>query len=196
MKMFSLLCATSALVLPAMAMAQSTGSQTVDEEIVITGARAKNGVDGFLTPDSTKAKAVLTQGLIERQIPGQTILNTINLIPGVNFTNSDAYGSSGGNLRIRGFDGARISLTFDGMPLNDTGNYAIYSNQQLDSEIIDQVNVNLGATDVDSPTASAAGGTVNYRSRIPGDTLGAQLSASYGENDYHRVFGMIDTGIL
>lgn len=196
MKMFSLLCATSALVLPAMAMAQSTGSQTVDEEIVITGARAKNGVDGFLTPDSTKAKAVLTQELIERQIPGQTILNTINLIPGVNFTNSDAYGSSGGNLRIRGFDGARISLTFDGMPLNDTGNYAIYSNQQLDSEIIDQVNVNLGATDVDSPTASAAGGTVNYRSRIPGDTLGAQLSASYGENDYHRVFGMIDTGIL
>lgn len=196
MKMFSLLCATSALVLPAMAMAQSTGSQTVDEAIVITGARAKNGVDGFLTPDAAKAKAVLTQEIIERQIPGQTILDTINLIPGVNFTNSDAYGSSGGNLRIRGFDGARISLTFDGMPLNDTGNYAIYSNQQLDSEIIDQVNVNLGATDVDSPTASAAGGTVNYRSRIPGDTFGAQLSASYGENDYHRVFGMIDTGIL
>jgi iron complex outermembrane receptor protein len=50
----------------------------------------------------------------------------------VNFTQSDAYGSAGGNIRIRGFEGNRISLTFDGLPLNDTGNYAIFSNQQLD----------------------------------------------------------------
>ena len=64
--------------------------------------------------------------------------------PGVNFTNTDPYGSSGGNLRIRGFDGNRISLTFDGIPLNDSGNYAIFSNQQLDPELIEQVNVNLG----------------------------------------------------
>ena len=106
---------------------------------------------------------MLGQELIERQAPGQSILQTVNLVPGVNFTNSDPYGSSGGNLRIRGFDGNRISLTFDGIPLNDRGNYAIFSNQQLDPELIEQVNVNLGQTDVDSPTASAAGGTVNYR---------------------------------
>ena len=78
---------------------------------------------------------------------------------------TDAYGSSGGNIRIRGFDGNRISLTFDGIPLNDSGNYAIFSNQQLDPELIEQVNVSLGVTDVDSPTASAAGGTINYRTR-------------------------------
>ena len=50
---------------------------------------------------------------------------------------------------------SRISQTFDGLPLNDTGNYALYSNQQLDPELIQQVNVNLGTTDVDSPTAAA-----------------------------------------
>lgn len=188
--------AAAAALLPNAALAQSTGSVAVEEEIVVTGARAGNGVDGILVPDSTKARAVLGQEIIARQTPGQSILNTINLIPGVNFTNSDAYGSSGGNIRVRGFDGARISLTWDGLPLNDTGNYAIYSNQQLDPEIIDQVNVNLGATEVDSPTASAAGGTVNYRTRVPGDSFGAVVAASYGDSGYHRLFGMIDTGTL
>ena len=39
--------------------------------------------------------------------------------------------------------------------------------------MIGEVNVNLGTTDVDSPTASAAGGTVNYRTIVPDEELGA-----------------------
>jgi iron complex outermembrane receptor protein len=196
MKKLTLLCASTALLMPATVFAQSTGSQEVEneEEIVVTGTRNQDGVEGIVVPDSTKARAVITQELIEHQAPGQSILQTINLVPGVNFTNNDPYGSSGGNIRIRGFDGNRISLTFDGLPLNDTGNYAIYSNQQLDPELIEQVNVNLGTTDVDSPTASAAGGTVNYRTRLPGRTLGTRGTVSLGEDGYHRVFGMFDTG--
>ncbi len=183
-----------AILAPGVAFAQSTGSIEVEDEIVVTASRSADGVDGIVIPDSPKARGVITQELIERQAAGQSILNTINLIPGVNFTNSDAYGSSGGNIRIRGFDGNRISLTFDGFPLNDSGNYAIFSNQQLDPELIEQVNVNLGTTDVDSPTASAAGGTVNYRTVVPGNELGALLSASLGEDNYHRVFGMVNFG--
>ncbi|MBU3993502.1 MAG: TonB-dependent receptor plug domain-containing protein, partial [Alphaproteobacteria bacterium] len=176
------------------ALAQSTGSVDFDNQaIVVTGARVK-GVDGVQLPDTSKAKQVLTQDVIARQNPGQTILDTINLVPGVSFQNNDAYGSSGGTLTIRGFDSTRISLTFDGIQLNDSGNYAIYSNQQLDPEIIDQVNVNLGTTDVDSPTASAVGGTVNYRTITPSDALGAMLSASIGEYNFRRVFGMIQSG--
>jgi iron complex outermembrane receptor protein len=179
--------------MPAAAYAQSTGTVTTEEQIVITGARTKN-VGGIQVPDTTKAKAVITKELIDRQQSGQTILNVINLVPGVNFTNSDPYGSSGGNIRIRGFDGNRISLTFDGVPLNDSGNYAIFSNQQLDPELIEQVNVGLGVTDVDSPTASAAGGTVNYRTIIPTSAMGARLSGSLGDWDYRRVFGVFNTG--
>ena len=196
MRKVSLLCATTALVLPAAAFAQSTGSIEVEQEIVVTGTRSANGIEGIVVPDTTKAQGVLTQEAIARAAPGQSILNTINVIPGVNFTQSDAYGSAGGNIRIRGFDGNRISLTFDGLPLNDTGNYAIFSNQQLDPELIENVNVNLGATDVDSPTASAAGGTVNYRTLVPGRDLGGRVAGSIGEYDYSRVFGMIETGDL
>jgi iron complex outermembrane recepter protein len=178
------------------AHAQSTGSIDFEEEIVVTATKSPSEVAGVQVPDATKAKAVLTQEFIERQNPGQTILDTINQIPGVSFQNNDAYGSAGGTLTIRGFDSSRISLTFDGVPLNDSGNYSIFSNQQLDPELIEQVNVNLGTTDVDSPTASAVGGTVNYRTMVPTKDFGVKLSGSYGEFDFMRIFAMVNTGEL
>lgn len=185
----------AALAIPASAFAQSTGSIEVEEEeIVVTAARSTQGVDGVVVPDATKPRAVLTEEFIAKQASGQSILNTINQVPGVNFTNSDAYGSSGGNLRIRGFDGNRISLTFDGFPLNDTGNYAIFSNQQLDPELISTVNVNLGTTDVDSPTASAAGGTVNYLTRIPSSEFGGLGVVTLGGENFSRIFAKVETG--
>jgi iron complex outermembrane receptor protein len=195
-KKLLLLCSTAAAFVPTAAFAQSTGTIATEEEtIVVTGSRTRD-VEGVIIPDTTKAQAVITQELISKQNPGQTILNTINLVPGVNFTQNDAFGSSGGNIRIRGFDGNRISLTFDGLPLNDTGNYAIFSNQQLDPELIEQVNVNLGVTDVDSPTASAAGGTINYRTILPTRDLSARATLSAGNFDFRRVFGIIHTGDL
>ena len=189
-----ILLASSAVIFPTAAFAQSTGSQDFEEQtIIVTGTRVQ-GVGGVQAPDTPKTKAVLTQEIIARQNPGQSILDTINLVPGVSFQNNDAYGSSGGTLSVRGFDSSRVSLTFDGIPLNDSGNYAIYSNQQLDPELIEQVNVSLGSTDVDSPTASAAGGTINYRTRNPGKVFGGRIVGSLGEFDFRRIFAMIDTG--
>lgn len=193
MKKLFLLCST-AFVLPTAAFAQSSGSQDFESEaIIVTGSRTQE-VGGVQVPDTGKPKAVLTQEMIGRQNPGQTILDTINLVPGVSFQNNDAYGSSGGTLSIRGFAGDRISLTFDGVPLNDSGNYAIYSNQQIDPELIEQVNVNLGTTDVDSPTAAAVGGTVNYRTRLPHKEFGGRVVGSLGQFDFRRIFAVVDTG--
>lgn len=194
MKKLLLLCSAATVVAPATAYAQSTGTVDFNKDtIVVTGTRVQQ-VGGIQAPDSSKAKAVLTQEIISRSNPGQTILDTINLVPGVSFQNNDAYGSSGGTLNIRGFDSSRISLTFDGIPLNDSGNYAIFSNQQLDPELIEQVNVNLGTTDVDSPTASAVGGTVNYRTRNPYRKAGARFNLSAGEFNFFRYYASLDSG--
>ncbi|HWA00318.1 MAG TPA: TonB-dependent receptor [Caulobacterales bacterium] len=178
------------------AHAQSTASQIQEEDtIIVTGQR--QSMEGTMVAErAPKARATITQDYIQTQAPGQTILESLNLIPGLNFTNTDAYGTSGGAINIRGFDGARISLTVDGIPLNDTGNYAIYSNQQVDPEIIERANVNLGTTDVDSPTASAVGGTVNYVTRTPGEDFGVFASYAAGSENFGRWFGMIDTGAM
>jgi iron complex outermembrane receptor protein len=191
--------AAAALMLPGAAFAQSTGSIDFEEggeDIVVTGSRTDRGVAGVVVPDTTKAKQVLTAEMIQRQAPGQTVNDIINLVPGVSFQNNDPFGSAGGKMTIRGFDNTRINQTFDGIPLNDSGNYALYSNQQIDPEVIEQVNVNLGSTDADSPTAAASGSTVNIRTRNPSEEFGAKLVGSAGDFDFFRVFGMVDTGNL
>ena len=139
--------------------AQSTGTVEAENlaEVIVTGRRVRS-LAGVTDQTAAKSRVSVTGDSLQNYTSGQTFLDSLNQVPGFNFTNNDAYGSSGGNLRLRGFDGNRVSLTFDGIPLNDTGNYAIFTNQQIDPELIEAVDVNLGTTDVDSPTASADGG--------------------------------------
>ncbi|HKP77836.1 MAG TPA: TonB-dependent receptor plug domain-containing protein, partial [Phenylobacterium sp.] len=165
-KLSRALCATTALatglLLSSQALAQSTGTAIV-EELIVTGSTGPKNLDGAIVAvEEPKSRASITQEFISRQAPGQTVLDTINLLPAVNFTNNDPYGSAGGDIVIRGFDAQRIALLEDGVPLNDSGNYQLYSNQQLESDLVARIDVNLGTTDVDSPTAAAAGGTINY----------------------------------
>ena len=192
MRNLRLSCALAALmILPAIASAQSTGSQEVDD-IVVTAQRRSLGI--IVAETAPKARSTVDSVYIESKAGGQTILDTLNLVPGLNFVNNDPYGNSGGNLRLRGLDGNRIALLQDGIPLNDTGNYAIFSNQQLDSELIERAVVNVGTTDVDSPTASATGGTINYITRKPTEDFGGIVQAQLGENDYKRGIFVLNTG--
>jgi iron complex outermembrane receptor protein len=54
--------------------------------------------------------------------------------------------------------------------------------------------VNLGSTDVDSPTAAASGSTVNYRSRDPLKTPQVLGVGSLGDFGFKRLFASVDTG--
>lgn len=186
----------SGLLLANAASAQSTGTEAAElDEVVVTGATGPRNVDGLAVAETVaKTRNTITQEFIATQTPGQTILQTLNLTPGLSFTNSDSYGSSGGNIRLRGFDGNRVSLTFDGIPLNDTGNYATYTNQQLDPELIERASVNTGSTDVDSPTAAATGGVINYVTRRPAADFGGWGQFSYGDFNYRRYMFLMDTG--
>jgi iron complex outermembrane receptor protein len=178
------------------AFAQSTGTEAAEEdmaEVVVSAARVRTV--GIVNDQSAaKSRVTISGEYLQSQLSGQSLFQGLNQVPGVNFTNSDPYGTSGGNLRIRGFDGSRVSVTFDGVPLNDSGNYALFTNQMLDSELVDRVDVNLGTTDVDSPTASATGGTVAYRTKRPEDKFGGEVVLSGGEFDYKRAFLRVDSG--
>ena len=176
------------------ARAQSTASQIL-ETVVISGAREDTGLGGLIQAEQApKSISTITQEYLATQPAGQTVIQSLNLLPGVNFTNSDPYGSSGGNIRLRGFDGARVSLMLDGMPLNDSGNYAVFTNQLVDPEIVAKTTVNLGTTDVDSPTASATGGTINVVTLKPTEDSGLNLRFTGGSFNYQRASAMIETG--
>jgi iron complex outermembrane receptor protein len=191
------LCASTALASGLLfahgALAQSSGTAVV-EELVITAGGQKNFDGAIIAETEPKSRATIGAEFISRQAPGQSVLDTINLLPGVNFNNNDAYGSSGGDLTIRGVDSQRIALLQDGMPLNDTGNYAQYSSQQLDSDLVERVTVNLGTTDVDSPTAAAAGGTINYSTKRAAEDFGVRAEVGFGSNAFARYYGTIESG--
>jgi iron complex outermembrane receptor protein len=177
------------------ASAQSTGTEATEvDTVVVTGTRGPATAGLAVAETVAKTRNTVNQEFIATQAAGQTILQTLNLTPGLSFTNADPFGNSGGNIRLRGFDGARVSLTFDGIPLNDTGNYSAYTNQQLDSELIERASVNTGSTDVDSPTASATGGTINYQTLRPTADMGGWIQGSLGDFNYRRVIGLLNTG--
>lgn len=176
------------------ALAQSTATQEVEtvKEIVVKGT--KRGAGPIDKETGTKSKSTIGQDFISTQSAGQTIAETLNVLPGVNFTSNDPYGSSGGDIFVRGLDNSRVSLTFDGVQLNDAGNYAIYTNQQMDPELISSASVLTMATDIDSMSASATGGTVNYTTRKAADEFGILTNLSVGDFNYKRIFALLDTG--
>jgi iron complex outermembrane recepter protein len=196
-KLFAGVCPAALMAVPLAlsltpAYAQSTGTQEV-ETVVVTGTRVNmNGLMNA-TPIA-KERSTITSEFLDTQISGQTVFQSLNFMPGVNFTNNDPYGSSGGTIRLHGQDGAHISLTLDGMPLNDTGNYAIYTNQMPDAEAVARISVNQGTTDVDSPTAAAMGGVIAITSDLPHDEFGALASISGGSFSKQRYLMRVDSG--
>ncbi|MGA9659073.1 MAG: TonB-dependent receptor [Asticcacaulis sp.] len=185
------LTALSGLFVSTIALAQSTATEEV--EVIVTG---KKGLGPVRRETGTKTKTAINQDYIGAQTAGQTIAETLNLAPGYNFTNNDPYGSAGGNVTLRGLDGTRVSLTMDGVQLNDAGNYAIYTNQQLDPELIQTATVVTGATDVDSMTASASGGTISYTTIKPTEDFNVESTLSTGSFNYNRFFVMVNTGAI
>ena len=192
-----ILLGTALFAVAAPLLAQSTATQIEEgtlQEVTVSSKRVQS-IGGLIQAEnSPKSRTTVTHEYLATQPAGQTVIQSLNLVPGVNFTNSDPYGSSGGNLRMRGFDGPRISLMVDGIQLNDSGNYAIYTNQQIDPEILEAATVNLGTTDVDSPTASATGGTINLTTVKPTEKPSVVVQGSGGTDKYWRGFMRADTG--
>jgi len=106
MKMKNFALATTALVGVLMtagaAFAQSTGSQANEVENVVITAAGARAVGGQIVETLPKSRASVDAEFLATQSSGQNVFQSLNLLPGVSFTNNDPYGSSGGNLRLRG----------------------------------------------------------------------------------------------
>ena len=178
------------------AFAQSTGSQTTVQEVVIT-AKHNKSVGGLAVPVvAAKDESIITQDYI-KHLPGSAnFAQAIDMLPGVTYSTEDPTGVLSSDFRLHGIPGDHVSFTLDGTPLNDTGNYAIYPGEYTPLEVIDHVTVNIGQTEVDSPSASALGGTVNIIGKTPPTTMGAYASAEGGSFDFQRVYAEVDSGAV
>ena len=179
------------------ALAQSTASQV--QELIVTGTRTPPSTGGLaVRVNEAKDVAVINQQFIRTQTPSQNVGQLINFLPGVSNSTEDPGGFNSGDLRIHGFEcnssGGHIAVAIDGAPVTDTGNYACYFGEYMIGELIDHITVNIGSSDVDNPSASALGASINVVTKTPPKTLGMNGSVSYGSYDYTRAFSEIDTG--
>jgi len=178
------------------AHAQSTASQIQEQEIIVTGHRTVSANGLGVQTNAAKDVSIITQDYMRTQVGSSNFGQLINLMPGISYSSEDYTGVLSGDFRMHGFDGAHVSVTIDGSPVNDTGNYAIYPGEYLTSEVTDRTTVNIGATEVDSPTASAVGGTVNIVSIRPADRPDLILKGSGGSYGYYRGYAQVDTGAI
>src|ERR1700729_2746810 len=86
--------------------------------------------DGLMSVQTApKAVSTITRDAIVKAAPGGTFVQMIDSIPGVNASTDDYTGLANGNYSIRGFTSDEIGTTVNGAPINDSGNYKVYSTE-------------------------------------------------------------------
>jgi len=141
-----------------------------------------------------KAVSTITRDAIVQSAPGATFVQMIDSVPGVNASTDDVTGLANGNYSVRGFTSDEIGTTVNGAPINDSGNYKVYSTEYGDTENMGDITVLQGYPDVDTPISGAAGGAIAWVTIDPSHTAGLDFSQTFGSNDYRRTFFRLNTG--
>ena len=185
------LAVLAALGSPA-AMADSAQLETV----TITGAGDKLGVGLLQQQEGVRARSDVSKASLEKQSPTSNIYQGINMLPGVNASSQDASGLFGGALTIRGFNSDQLGITINGVPVNDSGSYAVYPQEFIDNENLCQAFVTQGSSDTDSPHIGASGGNLGFVTCDPEKTRRFRMSQTMGNNHLHRTYLRGDTGLF
>ncbi len=185
------LMTSAAFIVPAAAQqATDVGQITVDAPQEAPGA-------GYIIPEeSPKERSTVTEAAIAQAAPSANVFQLMSRLPGVNAYSSDATGLFGGALSMRGFDSSEIGFTVAGVPVNDSGNYAIYPQEYVDPENLQEIDVNQGAPDADQPQGGAVGGAVSIVPQDPKDHFNLKFVQALGQLNYFKSFGRLDTGTI
>ncbi|WP_244902258.1 TonB-dependent receptor [Gluconobacter frateurii] len=163
--------------------------------------RSADGVTGLqpgggLIKPETAAKSVSTvsRDFIQKQSPAQNPLQLVELLPGVVVGSADPFGLTGGTISIRGLDQSEMAMTWEGAPATDIGIYTIDTSEFASNEDLEDVSVQQGSPNSDTPTINGSGGLVSFRDRDPSRKMGGLVALGYGSFNYHREFARFDTG--
>lgn len=166
-----------------------------------SGEPAPDGVTGqdlggghMIEEEAVKTRSTVTRDAIAKMSPTSNPYQMINLLPGVVITSTDNSGLNGGNITIRGFNSDQLGLTIEGAPINDSGNYALFPQEYIDSENIEQISIAQGSPDLDSPHIGASGGVINIYLRDPSKRRGGFVDFSYGMHNLNREFARAESG--
>lgn len=200
LSMIALACQMACLGLPAMAADVAADAQVADatpaapakEVVTITGKKVGMGL--MVQEDAPKARSTVTAEELAKQRPTGNAYDALTLMPSVNTYSYDGTGLFGGGLTLRGFNSDQIGATINGVPVNDSGSFAVYPQEFVDPENTCSEFVTQGSTDVDSPQVGATGGNFGITTCDPEDKKRFRVAQTGGQLNLWKTYLRVDTG--
>lgn len=162
--------------------------------VVITGQGDRLGAGQMLKEDVAKARSTVTKAATEKDRATGNPYQALALLPSINTFNHDGTGLFGGGLSVRGFNSDQLGFTINGVPVNDSGNFAVYPQEYIDQENVCTMSVAQGSPDSESPHAGATGGNVSITTCDPEDKQRVRASLTLGGLNLQRTYVRVDSG--
>lgn len=185
------LLATTAMLAPGAAFSQDAApaaeAEAAEGEIVVYGR------------GETRQVQELDSAALTILAAGTSPLKAIEKLPSVNFQSADPFGNYEWSTRvtIRGFSQNQLGFTLDGIPLGDMtygNNNGLHVSRAIAPENISVTRVSQGAGSIGANSTNNLGGTLEFFSADPFDTIGLDAAATYGSENTIRGFGRFNIG--
>ena len=203
LSLIAVACQLACLSLSAHGQTTSTDAAAPASEMAAAPAPAKNavvvkgkklGMGLMVNEDAPKARSTITAEELAKERPTGNVYDALDLLPSVNTYNYDATGLFGGGLTLRGFNSDQIGATINGVPVNDSGAFAVYPMEYVDQENTCSQTVTQGSTDVDSPQVGATGGNFNVTTCEPEDKMRTRYMQTFGQLNMSKEYLRFDSG--
>jgi iron complex outermembrane receptor protein len=161
---------------------------SVSESITVTAIRA-----GDEAPVTVRN---LDREEIDALSYGQDATELLQYTPSVTWYSDSGIGSNYSYLSLRGIQQTRINMTFDGAPLNDPAEHALYFNNFHDfTSAVDSIQIQrgVGTSTVGAPSY---GGSINFASVPMSQLSGGQAKLAFGSYDTVRATAAYESGVF
>lgn len=158
------------------------------QSITVTAIRA-----GDEAPITVKN---LSSAELEALSYGQDTPSLLQYTPSVTWYSDSGVGSNYSYLSLRGIGQTRINMTFDGAPLNDPAEHALYFNNFHDfASTVDSIQIQrgVGTSTVGSPSY---GGSINFASNPMRQFSGGDARLAFGSYDTVGASAAYESGVF
>ena len=168
---------------------------TVEAEDNTTEATKLSPVKALL--DAGSARTEITNGYIrDFTSPMTDFTEIMQIAPGTFSVSPNGVGLGQSNTSFRGFIDGDFTVSYDGIPFNDTNNPTHHSWAFFPAPSIGSVDFDRSPGTASNIGPANYGGTINFLSPVlPADTL-YRLSESYGSYNSNLIDGEFNTGLF
>lgn len=164
------------------AAAESADTPFNLDDVVVSGSRSERPL-----ADTPVRVQLLDEKTIQRLHP-RDLKDALRAVPGIQLR--EIHGKTGSEVHLQGFNGDRVLILVDGLPVSATTGSTVDTSQIATGDI-ERIEVIPGAASALYGSA-AMGGVINIITRTPEKKTGGRISAdigSYGDRQVKQDYG-------